>query len=385
MQPLTPKRLQFGTNRTATRPFSRGAGGVLGLLVLLWSQTAPAATVTVTTAGDDVTPNNGSVSLREAITAINAGNDLGDPDIVAQNPGTFGTNDTINFNIPAAGVQTVNVGSDPSANGIALPTITKPVTINGYFQPATKVNTIANSGNAVLLIELNGASAGSGSDGLTLGPGSDGSTIRGLVINFFAGDGIVVQSNGNTINGNFIGTDPNGGSRRPNGTFPTSGNGILIQNASNNIIGTSDPADRNVISGNALVGIHIVGTLALPANGNVIQGNFVGVDKGGINGVGNRTEPAPAIGTTEGNNLYGIEISGGENTIIGGTEAGARNVVGFNGDGIVLDNGAQSNTIQGNFIGVGADGVNPTANVLHGIAVRSSNGFGAPLGPPAAQ
>src|SRR3954447_20021389 len=89
--------------------------GFSGLLVSLSSPTAQAATVTVTTAGDDITPNDGTVSLREAITAVDAGNNLGDPDITAQNPGTFGTNDTINFNIAGAGVKTVNVGASASA------------------------------------------------------------------------------------------------------------------------------------------------------------------------------------------------------------------------------------------------------------------------------
>src|SRR5262249_61433799 len=73
------------------------------------------AVLTVTTVADDLTPNDGSVSLREAITAVNAGNDLGDPDITAQNPGTFGSNDTINFNIPGTGVRTINLGADASA------------------------------------------------------------------------------------------------------------------------------------------------------------------------------------------------------------------------------------------------------------------------------
>ena len=49
---------------------------------------------------------------------MNAGNDLGDPNIASQNPGTFGTNDTINFNIAGAGVKTINVGSTASASGM---------------------------------------------------------------------------------------------------------------------------------------------------------------------------------------------------------------------------------------------------------------------------
>jgi CSLREA domain-containing protein len=89
------------------------------------------STVTVTTVSDDLTPNDGSVSLREAITAMNAGNDLGDPDVTAQNPGTFGTNDTINFNIPGAGVRTISVGTDATFFGVPFPDITNPVTING--------------------------------------------------------------------------------------------------------------------------------------------------------------------------------------------------------------------------------------------------------------
>src|SRR5216684_821655 len=82
-------------------------------------RTAPAV-ITLTTFADDIIPNDGSVSLREAITAINAGNNLGDPNITAQNPGTFGTNDTINFNIGTAGVQTINVGTDASATNLPL-------------------------------------------------------------------------------------------------------------------------------------------------------------------------------------------------------------------------------------------------------------------------
>src|SRR5712692_4738715 len=95
---------------------------------VLENRLAPAV-ITGTTSADDITPNDGSVSLREAITSINAGNDLGDPDITAQNPGTFGPIDTINFNIPGTGVKTINVGTDASAANIPLPTIVKRVII----------------------------------------------------------------------------------------------------------------------------------------------------------------------------------------------------------------------------------------------------------------
>src|SRR5262245_55194845 len=67
-----------------------------------------AAVITVTTGADDLTPDDGSVSLREAITAANANSDLGDPDIAAQlaaqAPNTLGAGDTIQFNISGSGV-----------------------------------------------------------------------------------------------------------------------------------------------------------------------------------------------------------------------------------------------------------------------------------------
>ena len=346
---------------------------VLVFPFLLQTATANGATITVTNSIDTIT-TDGSVSLREAITSINNAADTG-ADVTGIRVGAYGTNDTINFNIAGAGVKTISLGS-------SLPVIAKPLTINGYTQGVASVNTLANADNAVILIELNGTGAGASVNGLTLGAGSGGSTIRGLAVNRFAGNGIVIQSDANTIVGNFVGVNAAGTTRMPNGTFPTSGDGIRVENASNNQIGTTSLADRNVVSGNSVNGIHILGSLTTPATGNLVQNNFVGVAADGKSSVGNRTEPAPAPGAAEGNNLFGIEVSGGNNNTIGGTSAGTRNVVGLNGLGIVIDNGSQGNLIQGNYSGVGADGVTAAGNLLQGIALRSSNGFGAPLGPP---
>jgi hypothetical protein len=336
------------------------------------------AVITVTGTGDTIALDT-FATLREAITSINNQADINN-DVTVNRVGLYasqagGTPDVINFNIAGAGVQIIAV------TGSSEPTIIQPLTINGYSQSGASVNTLANADNAVILIQLDGPAAGATADGLTLGAGSAGSVIRGLDVTNFSGNGIVIQSNGNSIRGNFIGVDPTGTTRAPNGTFPNSGDGIRIVSASNNLVGSTDPADRNIASGNAIDGIHIVGTLTAPATGNLIQGNFVGVGADGKSSVGTRTDIAPAPGTPEGNNLFGIEISGGNLNTVGGTLAGARNVVGFNGAGIEVDNGGQQNVIQGNFSGVGADGVTPVLNLLHGIVLRSSNGFGPPLGP----
>src|SRR5258708_30361315 len=94
---------------------------VLGALLL--SAQVFAATITVNSTDDWVTASDGKVTLREAITAINAGASS-DPDIVAQSPGTYGTSDTINFNIAGAGVHAITLASN-------LPNINKSVFING--------------------------------------------------------------------------------------------------------------------------------------------------------------------------------------------------------------------------------------------------------------
>jgi CSLREA domain-containing protein len=254
----------------------------VGMLVLLVSGVeAWAATLTVTTTADGLTPNDGSVSLREAITAINAGNNLGDPDIIAQNPGTFGPLDMINFKIPGTGVHVIRVGTGSAfGSGIPLPKIMKPVVINGYSQPGSHVNTLAHHNNAVLLVELNGASAGKGADGVVLDGGA--SRVLGVVINNFSGNGIVLGSGGNVIAGNFIGTDSSG-------TNPGPGNandGVLINQGARagpcgpvagnlvmgNVIGGNDAAAGNIISFNRVNGIEIVVQPNLIA-GNLISGN----------------------------------------------------------------------------------------------------------------
>jgi hypothetical protein len=328
----------------------------------LWlAASGRAATITVTGTGDTIAVDN-LVTLREAITSANNNASI-NTDVSNQVPGTYGT-DTINFNIPGAGVHTINVTS-------TLPAIIGPVTINGYSQPGASNNTLANGDNAVLLVELNGAGAGAGTAGvgiagLTLAGGSTSSTIQGLVINRFSGDGILVQSASNFIAGNFIGTNPAGTAALGNANTSFSlavplRAGVYLQNASLNTIGGTTPASRNVISGNVLDNIHIFGSVS--GSGSKVQGNFIGV---GANGTSILSL----------NGFWGIEVQGPSafSTMIGGTVAAARNVVGGNGDGIEIDDGAHDNSVQGNFVGVGADGVTAAGNRLHGIALRDLAG-----------
>src|SRR5580765_7644680 len=155
------------------------------LLSFNLSVPAFAATITVNSTDDTVVANDGKVTLREAITAINAGNDLLDLDIASQTPtllNPFGTNDTINFNIAGAGVHTTTLASN-------LPNINKPVFINGYSQPGASQNTnpLTAGIDAVLQIEIAGMPSGYGLHVLAAG-----TTIHGLTIH--ANRAIVVSA-----------------------------------------------------------------------------------------------------------------------------------------------------------------------------------------------
>jgi len=337
-------------------------------LALLTPFLSSASIFVVTNAAD-----SGAGSLRQAILNANAV------------PGR----DVIQFGIPGSGAHTITPLSP-------LPTITDAIWIDGTTQPGF---------NGLPLIELNGAQAGAGANGLWITAGN--SEIAGLVINRFSNDGILMQFNGtNIITGNFVGTDLTGTIARAN-TF-----GIVIDGSRANTIGSPDASDRNVISGNAIRGLRLVNT-----SDNVIVGNFIGTDVTGTARLGNASDglvldtgsTTNTIGGTSpgegnlisangGNGIYmasasfnvvqgnfigtdftgavglanglcGMNLSGSGLNTIGGTEAGARNVIsGNNANGIELSSsGTTGNVIQGNLIGTDLAGTHIVGNFASGI------------------
>jgi hypothetical protein len=213
--------------------------------------------------------------------------------------------DQIRFNIvSAASDKTISPTS-------ALPTVTERVSINGYSQTGASPNTLAEGNDAVLKIQLNGTNAGP-AHGLVI-EASD-STLRGLVINRFVGNGVFITGSGATDNnvlGNFIGTSVAGSADLGNG-----GDGVEVFDASDNTVGGAQAAVRNVISGNTDDGVEFQGDTL----GNEVLGNFIGTRANGIEALGNGDD--------------GVHILGEGNTV-GGTAAGTRNVISGNGgDGV---------------------------------------------------
>ena len=269
----------------------------------------------------------GGCTLREAINAANS------------NPEANG----IKFDIPGSGVRTISLLS-------ALPTITTPVVIDGYTQPGSSPNTLAEGDNANLLIELNGAGAGL-ANGLNLQSGS--SIVRGLVVNGFSLNGISMFLAGdNVIAGNFIGTNATGTAAVGNKMA-----GVSVASAHNNVIGGTAVSARNVISGNLIDGVRID-----TSSNNRVIGNYIGADSSGTAKVSN--------------SIDGVLITGSSKfNLLGGAAEGAGNVISGNkNSGVQIAGGSpENNKVQGNFIGTKANGVDALGNSAFGVQMVSMN------------
>src|ERR1039457_1294220 len=103
-------------------------------------------------------------------------------------------------------------------------------------------------------------------------------------------------------------------------------------------------------------------SILVPTNspGNLVQGNFVGVDATGATALGNAVD--------------GISIVNAGSNTVGGATPGARNVISGNtGYGIeMFGTGATGNAVQGNYIGLAASGLSALANHLCGVHILSS-------------
>jgi CSLREA domain-containing protein len=310
---------------------------LMAALFVLGVAPLTAQTTFTVTSNNDVDDGTCSVgpghcSLREAINAANA---------------SAATTDTIAFNITGAGPHTIAPGS-------ALPTISDPLVIDGYTQSGASVNTnpVGQAINATLMIVVDGSGAGA-VDGLTIT--AAGCTVRGLVINQFGGHGIHVSgagASGNLVEGNLIGTDVNGTTDLGN-----IDDGVFIESGPSNTVGGTTAASRNLISGNGLKGIDISNSAA---SGNVVQGNYIGTDLSGTAAIAN--------------DEHGISIDGAPNNTIGGTAVGAGNVVSGNTlHGVeIIFGGATNNTVQGNLIGTDRSGAASLGNGGHGVIIHEA-------------
>jgi parallel beta-helix repeat protein len=271
---------------------------------------------------------DGAISLREAILATNA------------TPVTGAL--VIAFGLPT---------SDPGYNAakstwtltlgvVALPALARGnVTIDGSSQPGS------TSYPQIILDGYNVTEDAGLSNGITIT--SNRNTVRGLTLMNFYDDAVLISgpnAAANVIAGCYLGPDGNASAPALPSYF-----GVELRNgAHDNLIGGADPADRNLISGNAHSGVMIQDATT---HNNTVAGNWIGVNASGQAALKNA--------------VAGVMVAGGaHDNLIGGANQG--NVLSGNETGIYI-NGGVATTIAGNTIGLGADGRTPLANDSGGI------------------
>ncbi|PYS23626.1 MAG: hypothetical protein DMF72_08740 [Acidobacteria bacterium] len=299
----------------------------------------------------------------------------------------------------------------------SLPDINVGMIIDGYSQGANTLQTASpnaldlNHGDdAVLRIEIDGSQIVNGTgDGFELFA-NDGSTFKGLVINHFENNDIYIEDGGGDIfSGNFIGVDVSGTL-----VDGTNSEGIFIDTGDGVIIGSEDPADRNLISGRGGEG---GAGISINTDFTTVEGNYIGTDRTGAVKLPNTF----GIIVDGGNdNTIGCEVLNGDNLISGNKDSGVRitssfgtwvqgnligtdktgllplpnedgvtvfggasnsigrigfgNVISGNtGEGVELNNGTSSNLVQSNLIGVAADGTSQLPNGANGVEVYTSS------------
>ena len=286
-------------------------GWAVSALLAAFSSLTFANTYSVTTTAD-----SGAGSFRQAILDANAHAGL----------------DTVQFNIPGLGVQTISL--------VTTVTATDSVLIDGTTQPGY-------SGKP--LIELLGPGSASTVDGITLNANS--CTIQALAIGNFR-SGIVTQFNrlNDAFYKNFVGIRADGITVAKNGTGLSVGSG-----SSGFVIGT--PGQGNVFSGNGN------GLFMSNLHSNLtVQGNKFGTDSTGMVAVPNTTgmnfqAPGSTVGGSgvgEGNQFAansttGISLAGnGPYFVLGNTfglDATGNGVI--PGTSVQIDVGGGSGTVIG--------------------------------------
>jgi hypothetical protein len=320
----------------------------------LWVKTGPKATVQVTTTDDsldftgaqqiaDLPGPDGKVSLREAIIAANN-----------SPPGPH----TINFDIPdteAGWDGTVWWITPTDGNLGPLPVIsTTGVTIDGYTQTFNRGDT--NVDGPELVLDGSGLSSGHGIEFA-----ADDCAVIDLNIRSFPNAGVLGAAADNlVVAGCYVGTNFDGTAAAGNSSWGVE----LTDGTSGAVIGGTGThgsapvvADRNLISGNGNAGVYIG---QVDTSGNTVLGNIIGADR-------NETSAIP-------NGWHGIIIEDvADSNTIGGTAAGAGNLISGNGAaGVeIRDSGTDGTLIQGNLIGTDGSGLVPIGNSSGGIIVDS--------------
>ncbi len=171
-------------------------------------------------------------------------------------------------------------------------------------------------------------------------------TIADNVISGNTGGGIYLFGNAtHTVTGNLIGVDAGGSNALGN-----DGDGLVLDTLSLAQVGGTGPGDINVISANGGVGILVQSSVSV-----TIEGNNVGTDAAGTAALGNGTD--------------GVWVFNSNNIVIGGSAAGAGNVVAGSSDSGIEVGNSTGVIAQGNYVGTDRTAALNLGNTGSGIVL----------------
>ena len=253
------------------------------------------------------------------------------------------------------GLSGIFIGGATTSNIIGGTNANARNVISGNFEYGIFTTDTNTAGNVVennyIGTDASGANAiANPFSGMLVGYGTSNNIIGSNVISGNVGYGIfMTNTTGNTIFGNIIGMSASGEAALGN----TASGIVVLGGVSNNIIGP-----HNIISANLDYGIEVIGVGGVTKN--IISGNYLGTDAAGAN--------SPGI-QQFGIGLFG----GVTATTIGGSTTGAGNLISGNtAYGIYIsDLGTSNNVVQGNLIGTDATGTTAIPNADFGVGVLS--------------
>ncbi len=347
---------------------------------------------------------------------------------------------------------------DPTT-GQALPDASR-VVFSGYGN--SRQGVLLDSTNATVggtAPQDNNVITNNGLQGVSILPGAEGNQVLGNQIGLagpslngrFArgsngAEGVLVAASSNTIGGatagagnliscnlshgvritgptatrnnvleNFIGVGPGGGYLFGSGDPGNLGDGVRIDNAPENQIGTNDRLGNtdlgNVISANEGAGVRIIGRLA---TGNVVAHNTIGLTVDGLSALGNSQEGVAVfsannqigpdntisanlrgvllsgsdatgnrvrdnrigtdpVGTADlGNAREGVRIDNAPRNTVTGDFQGSQVISGNNMGVVLIGPGATGNLIQGNLIGSDVTGLHDLGNSQEGVRIENA-------------
>jgi len=307
----------------------------------------PKGSTIVVNSSEDIVADDGRCTLREAL--VSANEDATSGEAAGECLAGDGA-DRIHFAIS----EREGPGPHRISPTTPLPPVVATVSIDATTELGSAENTTRSPEpfDAKLMIELSGERS-TARAGLQLG--GDDVSLRGMAINGFAGDAVLIGANRVVVAGNFIGTDLTGTVSKGN----ASGGVEQFRDGSIDArVGGADPRDRNLISGNGGCGV----SPNTRSDRWTIQGNYLGLDASG-------TEPLP---NSTAENCGGISLDNSSGHIVGGASPAESNVISGNASfGLAIVNASETRVI-GNYVGVAADGVSPMGNGREGIQLASS-------------